>query len=116
MMFLLAPSIKPTFKNFTAFNSTAVVVKWFPINDTHEVVIGYVIMWQRKGHKQHGMEDILGANTSSFALTGLRKYTNYTIKIAAYNSIGMGPYSEMIMVQTDVDGKEDSNEQCTVFT
>ena len=92
------------------------LVEWIPINDTHKIVIGYTIMWQEQGHKQHGMDKILGANTDSFVVTGLRKYTNYTIKIATYNNIGMGPYSEIIMVQTKPDGEDDCMEQCTMFT
>ena len=102
---LLAPRVAPAVKNLTVLNSTAIVVEWFPINDTREVVIGYTITWQRQGHKRQKMENISDASVTNFVLTGLRKYTNYTISVAAYNSMGAGPDSEMTLVQTDADGK-----------
>ena len=102
---LLAPRVAPAVKNLTVLNSTAIVVEWFPNNDTREVVIGYTITWQRQGHKRQKVENISDASVTSFVLTGLRKYTNYTISVAAYNSMGAGPDSEMALVQTDADGK-----------
>ena len=103
---LLAPRVAPTLKNLTAVNSTAVIVEWFPINDTLDVVDGYTIMWHQEGHRQSGTNNATNASTSSFVLASLRKYTNYTVRIAAYNSIGVGPYSEITSVQTGPDGKE----------
>lgn len=101
---LLAPRVAPTLKNATALNSTAVVVEWIPINNTHEVVIGYTITWHRQGHNR--VNNISSnASSSSVVITGLRKYTNYSITIAAYNSMGAGPESEMTVVQTEADGK-----------
>lgn len=105
-MFLLAPRFAPALKNLTAFSSTAVIVEWLPINATLDVVTGYLIMWQRQGHRQNGTNNITNASTSSFVIADLKKYTNYSVKIAAYNSAGVGPYSEATLVQTEPDGKE----------
>ena len=93
-------------KNLTALNSTAVVVEWLPINGTHEVVIGYTITWQRQGHNRQDMENISDASITHFVLTGLRKFTNYTITVTAYNRIGTGPVSDVTVVQTNADGKD----------
>ena len=109
LFFLLAPRFAPTLKNLTAFSSTAVIVEWFPINATFDVVTGYLIIWQREGHRQNGTENVTNASTSSSVIDGLRKYTNYSVKIAAYNSVGVGPYSETTLVQTGPDGKEHLN-------
>lgn len=105
---LLAPRVMPAVKNLTALNSTAVLVEWFPINDTREVVVGYTITWQRQGRDKRHMENITDASVTNFVVTNLRKYTNYTVSIAAYNSMGAGPDSEMTLVQTDADGKNDN--------
>lgn len=37
-------------------------------------------------------------------LTGLHKYTNYTVKVAAYTRIGTGENSKPITCSTDQDG------------
>ena len=104
--FLLAPRFAPALKNLTAFSSTGVMVEWFPIDATLDVVTGYLITWQRVGHRQNGTDNITDASTSGIVIGDLRKYTNYSVKIAAYNSAGVGPYSETTLVQTGPDGKE----------
>ena len=78
------------------------LVEWFPINNTHDVVDGYTIMWKHKGHSQN--RTINGSATSS-VIAGLRKFTNYTVKVAAYNSIGLGPYTDVKSVLTEPDGE-----------
>ena len=103
---LLAPRVAPTLKNLTALNSTAVIVEWSPIDDPLNVVSGYMIMWHREGHKQNGTNNITDSSITSFILAGLKRYTNYTVKIAAYNSAGVSPYNNMTSVQTGPDGKE----------
>lgn len=103
---LLAPRVAPALKNLTALNSTAIVVEWFPINDTREVVIGYAIVWRRHGHNQSGVVNVTDASSTSHVIAGLKKYSIYNVTIAAYNGMGVGPHSEPIDVQTEADGKK----------
>lgn len=103
---MLAPTVAPAVSNVTALNSTAVVVDWFPINGSNEDIIGYVIEWDRLGHKQNGTDNISDVSTTSHVLTGLRKYSNYSVRIAAYNRIGIGKFSNMLLVHTEPDGKK----------
>lgn len=99
---LIAPRIAPVF-NATALNSTAIMVKWILINDTREVIDGYMIMWHR--HKHNGAHNSSNPLANNFTITGLRKYTNYTITVSAYNSMGVGPSNESKIVQTKADGE-----------
>ena len=82
------------------------LVEWFPINDTRDVVNGYMIMWQGKGSSQNGVINISNASATNSVITGLRKYTNYTVRVAAYNSVGSGPYTDMKSVLTEPDGEQ----------
>lgn len=43
----------------------------------------------------------------TIVLTGLRKYTNYSLQVQGYTRIGDGVYSSPIYCQTEEDGKKD---------
>lgn len=80
-------------------------MEWTPINDTHEVVDGYRIVWHREGHTHSQPNNVsVAITTDSFILTGLRKYSNYSVSISAFNSKGVGP-SGTDVIQTPADGK-----------
>ena len=42
---------------------------------------------------------------TSLEVTGLERYTNYSIQVAGYTVKGVGIFSEPIIVITDEDGK-----------
>lgn len=46
-----------------------------------------------------------GDGSYDYRLTGLRKYTQYSIVVKAFNSKGDGPGSDLVMAQTFEDGK-----------
>ena len=41
------------------------------------------------------------------ALRDLKAFTNYSIRIAAFTSVGEGPYSKYLSCSTEEDGKND---------
>ena len=49
-------------------------------------------------------ERSVGGNVTNYLLTGLAPLTEYSIRVAASTSVGMGPYSDSIMIKTDYRG------------
>ena len=54
---------------------------------------------------------VFNATTEIAELTveELHPHTSYVLKVAAVNSVGMGPFSANYLSQTAEDGKQDSN-------
>ena len=44
-------------------------------------------------------------NQLSMRLTNLKKFTQYSVVVQAYNRVGAGPRNEEIVVTTDEDGE-----------
>ena len=62
-------------------------------------------MW-RTNHSEVILRNItILAPTRTFSLSGLEKYTNYTIQVSAFTTKGEGTKSEPTVVITDEDGK-----------
>ena len=48
-------------------------------------------------------ETIEDPEATSFVLAGLAKGTSYTVRVAASNEAGLGPFSGEMMAETDID-------------
>jgi len=46
-----------------------------------------------------------GEDAGEILLSGLKKYTRYSIVVQAYNEVGSGPLSEQVSTETLEDGK-----------
>lgn len=68
------------------------------------IILGYhvIITDTRDGHEH--IDDIKVSANRSLEKAGLERYTNYTVKVAAYTIKGAGNFSEPIRVLTDEDG------------
>lgn len=44
--------------------------------------------------------------TTNVIISGLAKYTNYSVQVAAFTQVGSGPSSPSIYCQTEEDGKK----------
>ena len=52
------------------------------------------------------LEEVVGENTTSVILQGLRKYVQYEIRVLAYTRMGDGVLSSPeVVVRTDEDGR-----------
>ena len=69
------------------------------------IVLGYhvIITDTRDGHEY--IDDVKVSVNRSLERSSLERYTNYTVKVAAYTIKGVGNFSEPIRVLTDEDGK-----------
>ncbi len=45
------------------------------------------------------------SNTTSYQLTGLKPFTNYTVTVAGINSANTGPYSGELIIRTAEDSE-----------
>ena len=101
LVLLSEPSAAP--QNFNAhFNATShdsIFLSWDPLppEDQNGIILGYLI-----NITDISREDTLqfSSDTHNRTIESLRPYTTYTCLVAAYTSIGMGPFSAEISVQT----------------
>ena len=97
----LEPSAAP--QSFTAhFNATShdsIFLSWDPLptEDQNGIILGYLI-----NITDISREDTLqfSSDTHNLTIESLRPHTTYTCLVAAYTSVGMGPFSVEISVQT----------------
>lgn len=85
-------------------SSTSVMVTWLPVPDgyVHGILRGYRLFF--KIDEDRFYQNVTTLN-QSFELTGLEKFTNYSVKVLAFTRIGDGNVSDPVLVSTDEDGK-----------
>ena len=90
----------------TNINSTAVSFSWQALkkNDTNGVLVAYAVKLVRLDTSMEIQRNI-SSSLQTFVATGLKSYANYSIKIAAVNGAGVGPYSTSVVIETLQSGK-----------
>ena len=75
--------------------SSSVFITWKPIpeNSRNGIIKGYYIEHYPEDENKTAVlkADLANENFTSFNLKSLRKFTTYTIKVAAYTKAGIGP-------------------------
>jgi len=68
-------------------------INWSPIpeEDTHGVLLGYVVYFRRYGSYENFTTVKVNASTRVLRITGLMEATRYEIKVAGRTSVGEGP-------------------------
>ncbi|KAG7198492.1 hypothetical protein KM043_005868 [Ampulex compressa] len=87
-------------------------------------LLGYIIGYTNRGGKEQSANTTRvgitgnGDGSYDYRLTGLRKYTQYSIVVKAFNSKGDGPGSDPVTAQTfeDVPSAPPQNVACTALT
>jgi hypothetical protein len=107
-----APSASPQNVRGRALNSTSIIVTWkAPPPESHNgVLTKFRLLYVNTldddeasdGEIVHSVD--VPPTDSSYVMGGLAKWTPYKLWIAASNSAGEGPLSDVIVVQTDEDG------------
>ena len=102
-MLKLAPSSPPRDISGINSSSSSILVSWKPPedNDQNGIINGYNISYFML---PNGTINYTDTSSLSFNITGLMIYTEYSISVAAYTSIGTGP-SISIVVRTDSSGQ-----------
>ena len=88
-------------------------VTWLevPTGFVHGILRGYRVFYKITQHNPANAEmyTVVPPNKLYKQLTGLKKFTNYTIQVAAFTRIGYGALSPKVLVSTDEDGMENFN-------
>ncbi|VVC93923.1 unnamed protein product [Leptidea sinapis] len=97
-----APDVAPSSPECTGISSTSLRISWQSLTASLTHLTGYIIAYS-------ALETTEQNQTSSHTevyLQSLRKYTNYSIRVAAYSMYGVGPFSIPINCATlqDVPG------------
>jgi len=108
IVLISVPSQPPT--DLTAYNtsSTSLQVAWGEVPDgfVHGILQGYRVFYKKTGNKNDSyVNSTTGPNERKFHITGLEKFTAYTLKVLAFTRKGDGVVSLNISVLTDEDGK-----------
>ena len=82
-------------------SSTSILVKWKPPDIIKEPIVNYKLYYTEAGYPEE--HEVLSIATS-YELRNLKKYTNYTLWVAALNKNGVGSNTEEVTVRTYPDG------------
>ena len=104
ILILLEPSAAPQNVQGHPTSPTEILVKWdeVPEDKQNGEILQYTILYRKT---EGGEQKISQVNSRSVKLTGLAKYTVYSISVVATTIKGDGPASSTITVRTDEDSK-----------
>ena len=87
-------------------SSTSISVQWgeVPTHNQNGIIVNYTVTYKEEPNGSP-ITEIMSAPTNQTTLTGLKKYTNYSITVFASTAKGDGNVSEPIIVITDEDSK-----------
>ena len=96
----------PTGIAATHVNATAVAFSWQTLekNDTNGELVAFAVKVVRLDTSIEIRRNI-SSSLQNFTASGLKTYANYSIRIAAVNRAGVGPYSTSVIIETLQSGK-----------
>ena len=102
--FLSEPSAAPLNLQGRPMSSTEILVQWdeVPEDKQNGEILQYTVLYRKTGG---GEQKTSRVNSRSVKLTGLAKYTVYSITVVAATIKGDGPASSAVTVRTNEDSK-----------
>lgn len=90
--------------------SQSLQISWQPppAHHTNGLLQGYKVNFEFMSDLIGGMNDDIDSRKTTdltIVLTGLKKFTNYSIQVLAFTRIGDGVVSKVLYCQTEEDGK-----------
>ena len=103
------PNAPPTNVKGNNESSTSIFVQWNEVKADHQngIILNYTVTYAELPAGDSGKE-IVTAPRRNAILTGLQKYTNYSLILSASTAKGAGNKCEPIIVITDEDRKYSS--------
>ena len=89
----------------TTVNPASLMVSWQlpPVIDHNGPLTGHMIQYTRVGSSDI-MNDVVTSGTTH-TISGLVAYSNYSIRVAAVNDQGTGPFSNPVVQVSGEDGR-----------
>ena len=96
--FLSAPSTAPTCVSVSEVISTSITVQWGAVGCIHRNgdITGYIVRFGVLGNGSTQIVTVSGGGSTQTIISGVIQSTNYSIEVAAANSVGTGVYSNLI--------------------
>ena len=117
VLFSSVPAGAPMF-NITTVNATSITITWQPLPTCEQngVITNYTIAYRMEGRMDMSfIEIVVDAANLTAVVTPLTPYTNYTIKMAASTSVGLGEFGQEVTVQTNESSKPDHNQLASTY-
>ena len=109
VVFLLEPSGSPKGITTEPTSPKSITVSWGPVpaSDRNGEILGYKIIYQALPSGDSITKEInaTGDNEQETTLDNLNEFTNYSIRMLAFTSVGDGPLSAAVLVQTQDDSE-----------
>ena len=95
---LSAPTTAPTCVSVSEVTSTSITVQWEEVDCIHRNgdITGYTVRYEVQGNGSTQTATVSGGGSTQIIISGLTPSTNYSIEVAAVNSVGTGVYSNVI--------------------
>lgn len=100
-------------------SSTSLKVTWgeVPKGFVHGILRGYRVFYKRTGDEINNyLNSTTGPTKRELHVTGLEKFTEYSVKVLAFTIKGDGTVSGNISVSTDEDGNISFSDYFQTFT
>ena len=96
--FLSAPSTAPTSVSVSEVTSSSITVQWGAVDCIHRNgdITGYTLSYGVQGNGSTQTVNVSGGEATQTIISELTPSTNYSIEVAAVNSVGTGVYSNLI--------------------
>lgn len=108
LVLISVPSQPPTDLAAHNTSSTSLQVTWgeVPKGFVHGILQGYRVFYKKTGDQNSSyVNSTTGPAERKLHITGLEKFTAYSVKVLAFTRKGDGAVSVNISVLTDEDGK-----------
>ena len=114
------PTSPPTAFRVDAVSSTTIKLAWGEvyIDDQNGIITMYEVNYTQTTFQLVPQVQTVTVSALTLAtnLTGLEEDVNYSIRIRAYTSIGPGPYSSPVEVQTLQDSESVPYNTCRIYS
>ena len=96
--FLSAPSTSPTCVSVSEETSSSITIQWGAVDCIRQNgnITGYTVRYGVEGNGSTQTVNVSGGEATQTIISGLTPSTNYSIEVAAVNSVGTGVYSNLI--------------------
>ena len=93
-----APSAAPTSVRVSEVTSSSITVQWGAVDCIHRNgdITGYSVRYGVQGSGSTQAMSVSGSSVTEATISGLTPSTNYSIEVAAVNSVGSGTYGTLL--------------------